>query len=167
MLSKGPMLRKITIAISTGLGTGYSPVAPGTAGSVLGLAIAFLFTYGCRGLGVYGGTGYFALMAALFVVGVWASGRAEAIFGQKDSSKIVIDEVVGMLLTLYLLPASLFYLITGFFIFRFFDIVKPFPARRIDTKLEGGLGVMLDDVVAAIYANLCLQGVKYLKAVLS
>jgi phosphatidylglycerophosphatase A len=158
------MLKKITIAISTGLGAGYFPVAPGTAGSAVGLVIAFLLAGGIGGGGTFGGAGYLGLMVSLFVVGVWASGRAEVVFGQKDSSKIVIDEVVGMLLTLYLLPASLLYLITGFFAFRFFDIVKPFPARRIDTKLGGGLGVMLDDVAAAIYANLCLHG---LKAVIS
>jgi phosphatidylglycerophosphatase A len=153
------MLKKITIAISTGLGTGYSPVAPGTAGSALGLVIAFLYAR-ADGHGIFEGAGYLALMATLFVVGVWTAGNAEVIFGQKDSGKIVIDEVVGMLLTLYLLPASLFYLITGFFAFRLFDIVKPFPARRIDRRVEGGLGVMLDDVFAAIYANLCLHGLK-------
>lgn len=159
------MKDKITTAIATALGAGYSPVAPGTAGSAFGLALAFLFAHSSWG-GAIGGavhpwlSGYFWLMVSLFMAGVWASGRAEVVFGQKDCGKIVIDEVVGMLLTLYLLPASWLYLITGFFAFRFFDIVKPFPARRIDKSMEGGLGVMLDDVVAALYANLCLQLLK-------
>ncbi len=153
------MHKKITIAIATALGSGYSPVAPGTAGSVVGLALAFIFAR-AGGMDTLAGPGYILLMASLFVVGTFASGRAEVIFGQKDCGKIVIDEVVGMLLTVYLMPATWLYLITGFFAFRVFDILKPFPARRIDERLGGGLGVMLDDVAAAIYANICLHGLK-------
>ncbi len=150
-------MRKLILAISSGLGTGYSPFAPGTAGSLLGLAIAFPFTL--HG-GDIGGPVYVILSAAIFLAGVLAAGEAEKIHGEKDSGKIVVDEVAGMLITLYLLPATWTYLIAGFFAFRFFDIVKPFPARRIDQRMHGGLGVMLDDVVAGIYANISLHLLK-------
>jgi phosphatidylglycerophosphatase A len=155
-LFKSLMQNKTTILIASGLGTGYSPVAPGTAGSALGVGLAALYAW-AGGFVRFEGLIFPALILILFVVGVWASGRAEVIYGQKDCGKIVIDEVVGMLITLYLLPATWLYLTLGFFMFRLFDIVKPFPARRIDQRLGGGLGVMLDDVVAGIYANLCLQ----------
>jgi len=155
------MPNKTTLAIATGLGLGYSPVAPGTAGSVLGVLLAFLFAFFAGSWqGVLDSPWFLLLSGALFVLGVWAAGKAEVIFGQKDSGKIVIDEVVGMMLTLYLLPATWLYLVLGFFFFRFFDIVKPFPARRIDMRMKGGLGVMLDDVAAAVYANLCLHLVR-------
>jgi phosphatidylglycerophosphatase A len=155
------MSNKTIILIASGLGTGYSPVASGTAGSLLGLLVAFLFAYMSGGGPGVLGSGWYLLMAgALLAVGVWAAGRAEEIYGQKDCGKIVIDEVVGMLLTLYLLPPTWLYFVLGFFLFRFFDIIKPFPARRIDMNVKGGLGVMFDDVAAAVYANLCLQLVR-------
>lgn len=147
------MRDKTAITIASGLGLGYSPVAPGTAGSLLGLPLAYLFA----GTGLYW---YAVLTLLVFAVGVWAAGRAEVIYGQKDCGKIVIDEVAGMLVTMYTLPVNARYLILGFFLFRFFDIVKPFPARRIDQRMGGGLGVMLDDIAAAVYANLCLQAVR-------
>lgn len=150
--SKLDRLNKTTVlALASGLGSGYSPVAPGTAGSVVGLAAAWM-------LAGVGHLPYLAICAAIFSAGVWAAGRAEFIYGVKDSGKITIDEVVGMMLTLWLVPATTLYLVSGFLLFRIFDIAKPFPARRIDSRMEGGLGVMLDDVVAAVYANLCLQG---------
>lgn len=144
------MRDKTAITIASGLGLGYSPIAPGTAGSLLGLPLAYLFA----GMGA---VWYAALTLLVFVVGVWAAGRAEVIYGQKDCGRIVIDEVAGMLITMFMLPVSPAYLLAGFLVFRFFDIVKPFPARRIDQRMGGGLGVMLDDVFAAIYANICLQ----------
>ena len=150
------MSNKAAVIIATGLGSGYSPVAPGTAGSVVGLAVALPFAL-WGGTATLGGAWYAAVTLVLFAAGVWAAGRAEVIFGQKDCGKIVIDEIAGMLITLYLLPATWVYFTLGFFLFRIMDILKPFPARRIDQRMGGGLGVMMDDVVAGIYANLCLQ----------
>ena len=152
-------MQKIILAISSGLGLGYSPVAPGTAGSVLGVVIAFAYSR-LGGYEAISGPVYLAICVFVTVTGIWASGRAETIYGQKDSGKIVIDEVAGMLITLYLLPATLPYLLAGFLMFRFFDIVKPFPASRIDREVKGGLGVMLDDVVAGVYACLCLHAIR-------
>lgn len=83
--------------------------------------------------------------------------RAERYFGKKDCQVIVIDEVVGVFFTMFLFPPTLAYLSAGFLIFRFFDIVKPFPAGWVDRNIKGGTGVVLDDIVAGIYANLSLH----------
>ena len=152
-------MQKFILAISSGLGLGYSPVAPGTAGSVLGVVIALAYSR-LGGYKVISGPAYLAICVLVTIVGVWAAGRAEAIYGQKDCGKIVIDEVAGMLITMYLLPATPLYLFAGFLVFRLFDIVKPFPARRIDQNVKGGLGVMLDDVVAGVYSCLCLHAIR-------
>lgn len=141
------------ITLATGLGSGYSPVAPGTAGSVVGIAAAWL-------LAGLGWPLYLLVTAAIFVSGVWAAGIAEEIYQAKDSGRITVDEVAGMLLTVAFVPPTLLNLVAGFFLFRFFDITKPFPAGKIDASVGGGLGVMLDDVVAGIYANICLQALR-------
>lgn len=98
----------------------------------------------------------------LFLIGIWVSDEAERIIGKRDAPQIVIDEVVGAFLAIYLLPKRLGYIIGGFLLFRFFDIVKPYPIKAIDKKAEGGLGVMLDDLMAALYTNLALQGIRFL-----
>lgn len=150
------MVDKFAISIASGLGAGYSPVAPGTAGSVVGVIVAILFII-LSGLNIFSGLIYILLIAVIFAVGVWSAGRAEVIYGEKDCGKIVIDEIAGMLVTLYLIPFDWRWLLAGFLLFRLFDIVKPFPARRIDQRVEGGWGVMLDDIAAGIYANISLQ----------
>lgn len=98
----------------------------------------------------------------LLPIGVYVSGKAEKIFETRDAPQIVFDEVVGAFLSVSLLPRRIGYIILGFFLFRFFDIVKPYPIRNVDEKVKGGLGVMLDDMVAAIYTNLTLQVVRFL-----
>lgn len=130
---------------------GYAPVAPGTAGSLAGLAVYGLFR-------VAGASPLAELIviAALFVAGVWSGTRAERHFGGTDPGPGVIDEVVGMLVTLWLLPATWTIAVLGFLIFRVFDVIKPWPAGRLEA-LHGGLGMMADDVMAAIYANLALR----------
>ncbi len=150
------MADKIVIAIASGLGAGYSPVAPGTAGSVVGVGIAVLLAV-FSGLGSFSGTIYALFAVFVFFAGVWSAGRAEVIYGQKDCGKIVIDEIAGMLVTLYLIPFDWRWLAAGFLLFRFFDITKPFPARTIDRRMGGGWGVMLDDIAAGIYANIALR----------
>jgi phosphatidylglycerophosphatase A len=99
-----------------------------------------------------------ALIAALFAIGCWVSERAEALLHQHDSSHIVIDEIVGMALTMYLCPAAGWAAYgAGFLLFRLFDVLKPEPAGLVDRRMRGGVAVMLDDIVAAIYANLVLH----------
>ncbi len=150
------MADKIVIAIASGLGAGYSPVAPGTAGSVVGAGIAVLPAV-ISGHSSFSGTIYTLLTVFIFFAGVWAAGRAEVIYNEKDCGKIVIDEIAGMLVTLYLIPFNWRWLAAGFFLFRLFDITKPFPARTIDRRVGGGWGVMLDDIAAGIYANIALR----------
>lgn len=121
---------------------------PGTVGSLGGLLGWFLVK---NNEVLYG----FAILF-LFVLGIMFSGEAERIYGKKDAGIIVIDEACGMLLALYFVPVSIFSVILGFFIFRIFDVLKPPPARRLE-KLSGAMGIMMDDIVAAIYTNLILQ----------
>ena len=141
--------------IATCFGVGYFPVAPGTAGSAV--AVALVAALGLIPLSpawhwVLLGT---ALLSIL-VVGVWAATEAERFFGRTDPGHVVIDEVAGQIVTLLACPnGSWKWLLAGFFLFRFFDIVKPFPARRAE-HLPGGWGIMTDDVIAGAYGFLTL-----------
>lgn len=149
-------MRKLILFLASGFYTGYAPFAPGTAGSVVGLALAWSVTVPLEHRSSLAGLG---LIAALFVGGCGLSERAEKLLDQHDSSHIVIDEIVGMALTMYLCPAADWIAFgAGFALFRLFDILKPEPAGLIDRRMRGGIAVMLDDVVAAIYANLVLHG---------
>jgi phosphatidylglycerophosphatase A len=129
---------------------GYSPIAPGTVGSAAGLAV-YLIVWWARSPIVEVG-----LILVLFAAGVWAGTSAERYFGGIDPGPVVIDEVAGMLITLAFIPVGLSGAILGFFLFRLFDIIKPYPAARLEA-LHGGLGIMADDAMAAIYANLTLR----------
>jgi len=129
---------------------GYVPIAPGTFGSALGL----MLFWAVRSTGSAGIEA--AVMAVLFAVGVWGGTVAERHFRGVDPGPVVIDEVFGMLVTLAFLPVSLTGAIVGFFVFRLLDIVKPWPARRFEA-LHGGLGIMADDGMAAIYGNLLMR----------
>lgn len=100
--------------------------------------------------------------AMVFVGACWVAGEAEKIFGAHDSARIVIDEVFGMVATMFLIPVGMVWLVAGFALFRIFDIIKPFPASYLDRHLHGGAGVMLDDLAAGIYANLVLQAARRL-----
>lgn len=102
-----------------------------------------------------------ALIAVLFVVGVWAGTTAERSFGGIDPGPVVIDEVVGMLITLAFIPVGWSGALAGFFLFRVFDVFKPYPAGRFE-QLHGGLGVMADDAMAGVYANISLRVVMWL-----
>ena len=130
---------------------GYVPFAPGTFGSAVGLALFFAVR----------ATGSVALelgtIALLFAVGIWSGTVAEHHFGGVDPGPVVLDEVVGMLITLALLPVSVTGALVGFVVFRILDVLKPWPSARFET-LPGGLGVMADDGMAAIYGNLIMRG---------
>ena len=129
---------------------GYVPIAPGTFGSALGLMLFWAVrSTGSAGIET-------AVMAALFAVGVWSGTVAERHFRGVDPGPVVIDEVFGMLVTLAFLPVSMTGAIVAFFLFRLLDIVKPWPARRFEA-LHGGLGIMADDGMAAIYGNLLMR----------
>lgn len=128
--------------IASGFGAGYSPIAPGTVGSLWGVAIYVL---------LYRYPSFFVLSTLiLFVIGFAISGRAEKLFGEKDSKKIVIDEIASMCMVFMFIKPDWLILLIGFLLFRFFDIVKPPPARRVE-RFSGSKAVMLDDLVAAVY----------------
>jgi phosphatidylglycerophosphatase A len=139
--------------IGSALGTGYAPIASGTVGSAL--AVAWCFIPGAASTDVL-----LPLSVLLFFVGAKVADRMETYYGP-DPAEVTIDEVVGQWITYLFLPASVGLLIAGFFLFRLFDIIKPYPARRFDRR-RGGWMIMLDDVVAGIYANLVLQGAVWL-----
>ncbi|MFH1682136.1 MAG: phosphatidylglycerophosphatase A [Candidatus Eisenbacteria bacterium] len=140
--------------IYSAAGAGLAPVAPGTAGSAA--AAAFLLLPGrIPGIPAWTHPGWGALLVLLFFAGVWSCRAAEAAHG-RDPGIVVVDEVVGMLVALFLVPNSLAAVAAGFFLFRLFDIVKPFPVRLAE-KARGGWGILLDDVAAGIYANLALR----------
>ena len=143
-------MTRLAVFVATVGYCGYFPVAPGTVGSAAGLLV-YLVVWWSRSPLVEVG-----LIVALFAAGVWAGTIAERYFGGIDPGPIVLDEVVGMLITLACIPVGLPAAIAGFFLFRVFDVVKPFPARRLE-RLHGGLGVMADDAMAAVYANISLR----------
>jgi phosphatidylglycerophosphatase A len=147
-------MRGLILFFATGAGTGYSPVASGTAGSVPGLILVY-FVF--APLWTRSPGAFLAIFAVLFAIACWIAGRAEQIFGVRDDSRIVIDEVFGMVAAMFLIPADWRHLAVGFALFRFFDIIKPFPADQIDRRMPGGSAVMLDDLASAIYANLVGQ----------
>jgi phosphatidylglycerophosphatase A len=141
---------RLAVFLATAGYSGYVPGAPGTVGSAVGLVVyAIVAWIGSPALEA-------GLIVALFAIGVWAGTTAERYFGGIDPGPVVIDEVVGMLITLAFLPVGWIGAVAGFVLFRVFDVIKPFPARRFEA-LHGGLGVMADDAMAAIYANLVLR----------
>ena len=144
-------MRRIGLFIATCGYIGYVPIAPGTFGSAAGLAVF----YAVRSTGSV--SVELAAIVLLFAIGCWSGTVAEHHFGGTDPGPIVLDEVVGMLITLALLPVNLTGAITGFLVFRILDVVKPWPAAGFE-KLPGGLGVMADDGMAALYGNLVMRG---------
>jgi phosphatidylglycerophosphatase A len=144
-------MTRLGVFIATCGYLGYVPFAPGTFGSAAGLALFFaLRRADSNGLEL-------AAIVVLFAVGVWSGTAAERALGRTDPAPIVLDEVVGMLMTLAFLPVTIFGGLVGFLLFRALDVVKPWPAARFES-LPGGLGVMADDGMAAIYGNLVMRG---------
>lgn len=144
-------MHRVGLFIATCGYLGYVPVAPGTFGSAAGLA-AF---YAVRSTGSI--SVELAAIIVLFAIGIWSGTVAEHHFGGVDPGPIVLDEVVGMLITLAFLPVSVTGAIVGFLVFRVLDVAKPWPSARFE-RLPGGLGVMADDGMAALYGNLVMRG---------
>jgi phosphatidylglycerophosphatase A len=142
--------RSISLAIATALGIGYIPVAPGTFGSIVGLGVWMLVPASASAQAL--------AIVILFAAGSMAGSVAEHHFGRTDPRQVVVDEVMGMLLTLFLAPVGLKGAFLGFLLFRATDVIKPWPANRLE-RLPGGVGVMADDAMAAIYANLALRAI--------
>ncbi|NWG04005.1 MAG: phosphatidylglycerophosphatase A [Syntrophaceae bacterium] len=138
------------LLFATGFGVGYSPFAPGTLGTLIAIPIYYFLSEIPLPL-------YEITLIGFFFLSVWISENAESFFRKKDDPRIVIDEMMGFLITMLWVPKSTLFIIVGFILFRFFDILKPFPIRRLEKGLKGGLGVVLDDVIAGIYANIILH----------
>jgi phosphatidylglycerophosphatase A len=139
----------LSLAVATAFGVGYVPVAPGTAGSAVGLVLWAILPASP--------VVQTAVILVMLVAGSIAGSVAEKHFKRTDPRQVVLDEVMGMLITLYLIPGlTWFGAAIGFLLFRAADVVKPFPANRLE-RLHGGLGVMADDAMAAVYANLVLR----------
>lgn len=148
------LARTLAATVGTGFYTGYFPIAPGTVGSAAGIALyALLVKLGV--LSVTSPAGWAATLGVVFVIGFLSARHLERRFGA-DNKRIVVDEIWGMLVSLAFLPPSPAYVVAGFLIFRFFDIVKPFPAKQAE-RVRGGAGVMLDDGVAGAYACIVLH----------
>jgi phosphatidylglycerophosphatase A len=147
-------MRALIIFFATGIYSGYSPIAPGTAGSAVGLVVVW---FGFGPLWMRSPALCILVFAVAFAIACWISDRAEKIFDNHDDSRIVIDEVLGMAATMFGNPIAFGWLILGFILFRVADVIKPWPASLIDRRMRNGTGVMLDDLAAAIYANIVLH----------
>jgi phosphatidylglycerophosphatase A len=149
-LRRGALLFDRLIKIlATGFGSGLVPFAPGTAGTIVGIPIYLAFSQ-------LSWTLYFVLTVAFTGLACYVSNKAERIFGEKDISLIVIDEMTGFQWTMFLVAPTVLHVSIGFILFRLFDIFKIFPAGYFQRKLPGGYGVVIDDVVAGMYANITL-----------
>ncbi|MCF7877074.1 MAG: phosphatidylglycerophosphatase A [Candidatus Omnitrophica bacterium] len=144
---KNKLKNKVIIGLASLFGIGYIPGCPGTAGSLFGI----LFVWLVENQAVFFLITLFSVILAFFV-----AGKAEKILGQKDSKQIVIDELAGILVTFLFVPKTFLFLAAGFFLFRIFDIIKAFPANRLEKK-KGSFGIVGDDLIAGVYANLGLQ----------
>jgi phosphatidylglycerophosphatase A len=143
-------MNRFFLFFATGFGVGYSPIAPGTLGTLIAIPIYFF-------LSTIPSPFYGITLTAFFFLSIWISEKAEIFFGKKDDQRIVIDEIIGFLISMLWVPKTIRFIAMGFFLFRVFDILKPFPIRRLERWFKGGWGVVLDDVLAGIYANIVLQ----------
>ena len=144
------VLRNPVHIISFGFGAGLSPVAPGTVGTLIAVPVYLL-------LASFSPVIYLLFVAILFIAGCWASKFTADALGVHDHPGIVIDEIVGYLVTMALIPITWYWVILGFLLFRAFDIWKPWPISLVDQRLKGGLGIMLDDLIAGLFGLLSLH----------
>jgi phosphatidylglycerophosphatase A len=143
-------MKSVAVFVASFGYVGFFPFAPGTAGSLAGLALfAFIRWIGVPAIEL-------GAIVAVFAIGIWAASGTEVALGRKDPGVVVIDEVLGMLITLALLPVSIPGVALGFLLFRVLDVVKPYPAAQLE-HLHGGLGIMADDAVAGLYSHLLLR----------
>jgi len=141
--------KTIVFAATWGL-IGFSPIAPGTMGSIAALPL-------CLMISLMDPPWNMICLVTLISVSIWIAHGAEKVIGQRDPGLVVIDEVCGMAVALFALPFIPIFIIGGFVLFRVFDILKPFPIRWLDKNVKGGLGIILDDIIAGVFANLVLR----------
>jgi phosphatidylglycerophosphatase A len=157
-----PNLKNPIHLLAFGFGSGLAPKAPGTFGTLAAIPLWWLLLQGTPTWA------YVAVLASGFAFGVWICEKTSQDLGVHDHSGIVFDEWIGLWLTLIWLPwgdnlaHNLAWLAAGFVVFRFFDILKPWPIRWLDAKVHGGFGIMIDDLIAGFFALVCLQGANWL-----
>lgn len=144
------VLRNPIHFISFGFGSGLSPIAPGTMGTIIAIPIFLILSKLSLVL-------YLTLVIVIFLIGCWVSNKTAVALNVHDHPGIVIDEIAGYLITMIMVPVTWYWIILGFVLFRLFDIWKPWPISIIDKQVKGGLGIMLDDVLAALYSLLSLH----------
>jgi phosphatidylglycerophosphatase A len=149
-------MKHFILVLATGFGVGYSPIAPGTLGTLVAIPIYYFLSEIPSPL-------YEITLVGFFFLSVWIAENAERFFGKKDDQRIVIDEIMGFLVTMLWIPKTILFIIVGFFLFRFFDILKPLPIRHLEKRLKGGYGVVLDDVLAGVYGNVVLEMILVIK----
>lgn len=136
--------------LAFGFGSGAAPLAPGTFGTLVAIPVYLLI----MSLPLWA---YLLIVGVMTMVGIWLCDVTSRDLGVHDHSGIVWDEIVGYLVTMIAAPQGIGWIVAGFLLFRFFDIIKPWPIRRIDRQVEGGWGIMLDDIIAGIFSWLVLQ----------
>lgn len=145
------MFKKMILFTACGFGTGFAPAAPGTFGSLFGILVYFIiqsFSWQIQ----------LVLVAVLVIIAVICSHVAAKMLGQEDPGSIVIDEIVGQVIALWGVQFTLANVIAGFVLFRFFDILKPYPIKMLEKKVPGGAGIVVDDLMAGIYARIIMFG---------
>ncbi len=154
---------KFKVLLFTAFYSGYSPIAPGTAGTLVGMLIYFIeyLIFGAASLNVH-----LVLVLVMIYPSIKLGDAGEKYFGEKDPSPVVLDEVMGYWISVLFHPFNWKIAIIAFFVFRIFDIIKPYPARTLE-NLKGGLGIMLDDYVAGLYTNFFLFGIIFLSKYLN
>jgi len=154
-LAEAKGYRKLILFLASAGGLGYLPWAPGTWGTLAGVALSLGFCRFPAGL-------FVVTVLAFFFMASWLAGQTESLLAAQDPQVVVVDEVVGFLIAVFTFPPTWRYLLGAFLLFRLFDIVKPYPASFFNRRSRSGYDVVLDDVVAGVYANLCLQAGRFL-----
>lgn len=143
-------LKKPIYLLATGFGSGLAPIMPGTCGTIVAIPIYLL-------LNLFPPTYYLIILAIMIAVGFWICNVVEHKTGIHDNPSIVWDEIVGFLLTMAFIPSRWCLIVIGFVLFRIFDIWKPWPINWVNSHVKGGFGIVIDDLLAAIYAGILLQ----------
>ncbi|WP_394200268.1 phosphatidylglycerophosphatase A [Shewanella waksmanii] len=160
LLTKDPNVDKLSLSnpvhfLALGFGSGLAAKAPGTFGTLAAVPVYLLM----MSLSLHW---YLAITLVSVIAGFYICDRASKDMGVHDHGAIVWDEVAGFMITMIAAPIGVVWLVIGFALFRFFDILKPWPIKWLDAKVHGGFGIMIDDVLAGVFAFLCLQGIVYL-----
>jgi phosphatidylglycerophosphatase A len=147
-------VKRVIILLATGCYVGYSPLIPGTTGTLAAVPLYLILSHLSP---LY----YIAIVLGSIYIAIWASDGAEVLLQSRDCRHIVIDEMVGFMVAMFMVPPTLRNILLGFFLFRALDIIKPFPIRVLEERVRGGYGVVLDDIVAGVYANLLIHVLRF------